>query len=112
MIRAFIVSFALVSLTGCASTGVVPTGPNSYMIGKTSAGCGFRSADGTTAKLYRQANAYCSAQGKQILTLDVTARDGIPFARCASARLQFKCLAPDDPELVKAAHSAPIRAPE
>ena len=86
-----VLSITLV-LTGCVSTGVVPIGNNSYMISKKSAGCGFSSAEGTKADLYVEANAYCEKQNKEIETVDAITRDGVPFVRCASAELQFRCV--------------------
>lgn len=84
---------AIVALmAGCASTGVVPIGEDTYMLAKTSAACGFRSASGTKAKLYEEAGAFCRKQGKTVRTVEVTGKDGVPFARCASAELQFKCV--------------------
>lgn len=79
-------------VTACSSTGVVPIGQETYMLAKTSPACGFRSADATKADLYREANDFCLEQKKQLETVKVTARDGIPFVRCASAELQFRCV--------------------
>jgi hypothetical protein len=86
--------FALVT-SGCSSTGVVPIDRDTYMVAKTSAACGFRSADGTKAKLYREANKFCAKKNRSIETVEVTGRDGIPFARCASAELRFRCVGKD-----------------
>lgn len=82
-------------LAGCSSTGIVPIDRDTYMVAKTSSACGFRSADGTKAKLYREANKFCAKKNRQIQTVDVTGRDGIPFARCASAELRFRCVDAD-----------------
>jgi len=80
-------------LTGCViSSGVVPIGQGIYMLSKKSAGCGFSSAEGTKADLYVEANAFCAEQKKQIETVNAIARDGVPFVRCASAELQFRCV--------------------
>lgn len=91
--RAFCIVASIVLMAGCASTGVVPVGEDTYMLAKTSAACGFRSSSGTKAKLYEEAGAFCRKQGKQVETVDVTGKDGIPFARCASAELHFRCVA-------------------
>jgi len=99
------ITLALAALTACGSTGVVPIGQEIFMISKTSAACGFRSADGTTAKLYREAGAYCAARKKELLTVSVRGRDGVPFARCASAELEFRCLVPGDSELAQPANA-------
>lgn len=86
------VAALMLILAGCSSTGVVPVDRDTYMVAKTSPACGFRSADGTKAKLYREANKFCAKKNRQIETVEVTGRNGIPFARCASAELRFRCV--------------------
>lgn len=77
-------------LLGCASTGVIPVGDGVFMIAKKSA-----TTTGTggqvKADLYKEANAYCKQQGKELETIDVTGVDGRPFVRTASAELRFRC---------------------
>jgi hypothetical protein len=90
MKRIFVV-LALV-LTGCVSSGPVFIGQGTYMITQKSAGCGFSSGEGTKASLYVEANAFCTEQGKQLETVNVIVRDGVPGVRCASAELQFRCV--------------------
>jgi hypothetical protein len=88
-----IAGLACVALVGCMfrSTGVVPMGQGNYMVAKTSAGGGFVSADGTKAKLFKQANAFCAEQNKQLVTTKVSAEDGRLFVRSAHAEIQFRC---------------------
>ena len=89
----------LALLSGCASSGVVSTGPDSYMIAKTSGVPAFTSGGEVAADLYREANAFCSGQNRQLLTVNATSRDSIPFVRLANAKLEFRCLVEGDPEL-------------
>jgi len=52
------------------------------------------------ADLYREANAYCLAQKKQLMPVSTETRDGDPRRyQAASAELQFRCLAAGDPQL-------------
>jgi hypothetical protein len=53
-----------------------------------------------TAGLYREANAFCADQKKQLVTVNVTALDWKPFVRLANSKLEFRCLSPGDPGLV------------
>jgi hypothetical protein len=78
------------ALTACGTktTGVVSTGPDTYMLAGTS---NDRSPDGVTAELYRGASAYCAEQKKQLKSLGLTDRVG-SSARRASAKLDFKCV--------------------
>ncbi len=88
-----IAGIAGAALTGCMfrSTGVVPMGQGDYMVAKTSPGGGFVSADGTKATLFKEANAFCAGQGKQLVTTSVKAEDGRLFVRSAHAEIQFRC---------------------
>jgi hypothetical protein len=79
-------------LTGCSSTGVVPTGPDTYMLAKTGGAPGTSGAE-VTADLYREANAFCADQKKQLMTVTVTAQDWKPFVRLANSKLEFRCVA-------------------
>jgi hypothetical protein len=80
------------SLSACASTGIVATGDGVFMISKESAGCGFASAGGALAVVYKEANANCDGQGKKLETVNVYSKDGTPFVRCAETKLQFRCV--------------------
>jgi len=82
-------------LAGCASTstGVVSTGPDTYMIAKDAAGAE------VTAGLYREANTFCAEQKKQLVTINVVALHRIPYVRSASSTLEFRCLSPGDTAL-------------
>ena len=79
-------------LVSCASSGVIRTGENTYIISKKSAGGGFVSGSGAKADLYEEANEFCVAQGKFVETIKATAIKGIPFVRIAGAELEFKCV--------------------
>ena len=93
--RIFSAMMLALLLAGCASTGIVPIGQDTYMLTKKSPACGFASAEGTKADLYLEANAFCAERKKQIQTVEAIARDGVPFVRCASAELHFRCVDED-----------------
>jgi hypothetical protein len=67
---------------------------DSFIISKTSAACGFRSAAGTRAEIYAEANQFCAARRQQVSTISSTGQDGVIGARCASAELLFRCVDP------------------
>lgn len=91
--KRIIVIAASVLLAGCfSSSGPVKTGPDTYYITKKDAGGGLVSGEGSKAKLLKEANAFCEQQGKQIQVVDAEAHRGIPFARIASAEVNFKCV--------------------
>lgn len=93
------VPMILILLAGCASTGVVSTGPDTYMIAKRG-GPELGPGAEITADLYREANAFCAEQKKQLITIKVTALDGRVFVRPASSHLEFRCVAQGDPGAV------------
>jgi hypothetical protein len=76
----------------CSSGGPVKMGDNLYMLTKKSAGCGFSGGEGSKVALLREANEFCAGQGKQIETTSAAAKNGVPFVRCASAEVTFKCV--------------------
>jgi hypothetical protein len=81
----------IILLSGCASGGPVPTGNGSYYLTKKSAGCGFSGGEGSKADLLREANAFCAKRGQRVKTREAISHDGVPFARCASAEVEFIC---------------------
>jgi hypothetical protein len=88
----FIVVGVLAIVAGCASSGVIPTGPDTYMVSKTSAGGVFVSGSSVKADLYIEANKFCADRGQVVDTVDASSKNAIPFARMPSAELQFKCV--------------------
>ena len=86
-------AIVLISLVfaGCSSTGVVSTGPDTYMVAKSGGGPGASGAE-MSADLYRDANAFCAQQKKQFVRISVTEQDNKPFVRLANAKLEFRCV--------------------
>lgn len=84
-------------ISGCSGLGVVPMGRDTYMIAKDG---GFTTFGGgaVKAELYKEADAYCSDKGKQLMPVKEASRDS-DYGRYASAELQFRCLDANDPEL-------------
>ena len=82
------------TLAACASSGVVPTGPDTYMLTKTSAGGMFVSGSSVKSDLYVEANRFCASKGLAVDTVDASSKNAIPFARMPSADLHFKCVPP------------------
>ena len=87
--RMLITSIAL-TLTACGNTGIVPMDGDTYMVSEKKAKVGFVNASEESASVYRQANEFCSQQGKEVETLDLQTVDSGAM-RSASATLQFRC---------------------
>lgn len=79
------------ALAAC-STGVVKVDKDTYMVSEKAAGCGFATAGGQEADAYKKANEYCSSRGQAVEVVSTTTKEGVPFARCASANVKFKCV--------------------
>lgn len=83
---------AAATLAGCASSGVVQTGQDTYMLAKSGAGGIFSSGAAVQADLYKEAGAFCEAKGMIVETVSSEARNAIPFVRTNGADLTFKCV--------------------
>jgi hypothetical protein len=81
-----------VAIAACASSGIIPIGDGVYSVTKHSATT-LASGDSQKADVYREANAYCAKQGREIQTVEIKARNGVVAARAASAELHFRCVA-------------------
>lgn len=84
--------FAAAALVGCASSGVIQTDQNTYMVTKNGAGGVFSSGAAVQGDLYKEANDFCAAKGQVVETVSSEARNAIPFVRTNSAELKFKCV--------------------
>jgi hypothetical protein len=87
-----IILLAVFTLTGCASSGPVQTGKDTYMIAKTSGGGVFVNGASVKAEIIGEANAFCAKSGKTIELLNGDSKNAIPFARMPSAEISFKCV--------------------
>lgn len=79
-------------LTSCASTGVVSTGQNEYMISKTDIGDVWHEGSKVLVKLYVEANEYCAKKNLSLERIAEETQDGRVFVRNASATLRFRCI--------------------
>ena len=94
-------------LAGCSHTAPVLIGPDTYMSERMSAGGIFVSAGALKAELYKEANEFCLAQGKQLMPDSVVSNEAIPGRAMPRAEIIFRCLDPNDPALKR-----PVMRPE
>ena len=83
-------------LAGCAHSGVVPMGPDTYMIANSE--WGFTSGGVQKAKVMQEASDYCKSIGKLMLPISTTQND-VAFGKTPAAEVQFRCLSQGDYEL-------------
>jgi hypothetical protein len=81
--------FVVFIVVGCASSGVVQTGSNSYMLAKSE--WGFVSGAVHTARLIQDASEFCTAKGKQINITSSNSND-VQFGKTPAAEVHFQCL--------------------
>jgi hypothetical protein len=85
----FIVCIGAAALFGCAAnTGVVKISDDTYLLGKQ----GGWETSGSVVKvgLYKEANQFCSDQGKKFVQTSAQSEDQGP-GKHATAEIQFKC---------------------
>ena len=95
-----ILSSLLVSIlviSGCASPGVIPTGPDTYTVTSGSS-AGFSSAN-SRAEVYTLANKFCEERGLVMVPVSMDAREGVLGRNPPSATLVFRALKPGDPDI-------------
>ena len=68
---------------------------DSYYIGKKDGSPGLGVSLSNKAKVYKEANAFCSEKGLVVKTLRETVTPAAP-ARLGSTELHFKCIPPDE----------------
>ena len=88
----------IILVTGCTSTtGVVPIGEDTYMIGKSTNLA--LTSSGIKADAFKEASNYCAKQGKKIQVIRTTATDMKLGSHVGSTEIQFMCLPEGDAEL-------------
>ncbi|MFZ0725586.1 MAG: hypothetical protein WAM61_07330 [Desulfobacterales bacterium] len=92
----------LLILSGCAAnSGVVPIGPDTYMVSKQAA-TGFPGLGNLKAEAFKEANQYCTGQGKYIRVVNTTeTAPPYVFGNYPRAEIQFMCLDEKDPDLTR-----------
>lgn len=92
-------AWLLISLVvvGCASTGIVPIGKDTYMVSKQSA-TGYESAVGNKGQVLVEANKFCTRQGLVMVLVSLNTKDGVPGRSYATAELVFRAVGPEDAE--------------
>lgn len=99
--RLFIISACVAGLAGCASSGPVPIGKDTFMITKQSAGGVFVSGSAVKVDVLKEAYAYCTLQGKVFQLVHTNERDAIPAQRMPFAEVEFMCLKEGDPAIIR-----------
>lgn len=84
-----IILLTVVALAGCASSGVVQSGPDTYVIARSE--WGFTSGSVHAARLTQEASDYCRSAGKVIKVTSVQKND-VQFGKTPAAEINFQCV--------------------
>ena len=94
LVRMFIIPILLISLVGCASSGAIRTGKDTYVITKRSMQVGMGRPVMAEAAVYREANEFCARQNKTMEVVEIDVQNSA-FARPGSVSLHFRCVEDD-----------------
>ena len=96
--RKFSVLLLPVLVACTTTTGVVPIGQDTYMVGGSGKSPGGFSGAEVKAAAFREATQFCASQGKKMQVVNTNERD-MSFGVNATAEVQFMCLFDGDHEL-------------
>lgn len=91
VLKLTIIGLITILFSGCASTGVIPLGQDSYLIGKKDGSPGVGVSFAVKAEVYQEANEFCSKKNLEVKTLEVNTIAAAP-GRLGSTELRFKCI--------------------
>jgi hypothetical protein len=87
----WLVPLAAIAMAGCASTGVVPMGKDTFLIAKKSPQVGFGPPIGIKGEAYQEANDFCAKEGKTFESIKLEQTNS-GFGRAAAVSLEFRCV--------------------
>ncbi|MFC7300291.1 SHOCT domain-containing protein [Cognatiluteimonas weifangensis] len=88
------IALALVLLCPAAfagNTGVIPDGPDSYLIMRTGK-TGFVSSSSLQKKAYEEASQFCQSKSLVMQTISMTSKRARPLGGFPEATLRFRCV--------------------
>lgn len=81
-------------ITGCAATKFSIVGEDEYRLSKDSSACAAGSPQAVLTELRSEAAKFCAGRKHVPAETGQETEYGIPFLRCASASLTFRCSPP------------------
>lgn len=89
----FSLILATVALAGCANTGPISTGKDSYVV---SVRVPFSGQSGAKGDALRDANSFCQSMGKRMLLQNQNSSECALHGGCGEAEVNFLCLNESD----------------
>ena len=100
----------LMTLSACASTGIVSVDRDLSLVHKKSAQPLFGSPDAVVADLYREAGKHCRDRGLVVETVELNTERTVLLSP-GSATLKFRCIAAPAGTAIKSQLAAPLESP-
>jgi len=91
-----LLAISTILLSSCSS-GIVPAGPDTYMVSKSVSA--FTTVGRAKASAYREANAWCARRGLVMVPVSVETQNPVAGQHMGNADLTFRALKPGDPEI-------------
>jgi hypothetical protein len=92
---------AVLVLTGCADTGPMKVGKDSYSI---SVRVPFSGPAGAKGQALQEASTFCAGQSKEVLLDHETSSECALHGGCGEAEITFLCLKADDARYITPSH--------
>lgn len=86
----FVFGVIFITLTGCASSGILKSSGDKYIVSKTSMQVGFGAPTAVHADISKEADDFCTKQGKSLDIVD-TRIEHPAIGKPGSATLEFRC---------------------
>ena len=93
----YVIALASALLSSAAlagNTGVIPDGPDSFLIMRTGK-TGFVSSSSLQKKAYEEASSFCQAKSLVMQTISMESQRARPFGGFPEATLRFRCVGKD-----------------
>jgi len=92
----------LLTLSGCADTGPLQVGRDTYSI---SVRVPLSGPSGAKGQALQEANAFCVKQGRKVLLQNESSYECALHGGCGEAEITFLCLKEDDPRYETSEHT-------
>ena len=86
-------------IAGCASSGAIPIGQDTYLLNKKGFGGVFTTGEAVKIEIIQEGQQYCTSLGKQFKLVNSKSQNAVPAQSLPWAEIQFQCLSGNDPRL-------------
>jgi hypothetical protein len=92
-LKSYLFPFVIITtLSGCATTEFKTVDKDTYQLSKNSDACAAGAPSSALNHLKMEAEKFCAGRKEIPEEIESSTEIGIPYIRCASAKLTFKCV--------------------